>query len=248
MKSSLPADLTVFYVFGAIGLMGVWDGLVRRHIRVRPGEWLPSLAVRGLAAIGIGATCLAFLLIIGHLEMSELSAAVAGCADPLCVLGRIVSPPFTSTGDTIILLALATVFLPWLKGMLDLDGPFRTRLLAPGIWYRERELLTVACKSLQEHKKSPVDANLILEIANDVLRLFHGISPTMSAPDVTASPPTIDMVVRSLTHSSLVRQRRGATEGEQRLILEAITPYIIAKLEAAERRWPWRRRFFATVP
>lgn len=248
MDPSQPLANATVALFGAYGFMGAWDGLVRRHIRVRLNEQFAPLLIEGPMAFVIGLLSLLFLFLLCAFTASGLPVLLADCQTPVCALERIVFLPFT-TGFSLFLMALtAGLFLPWLHGMFDLDGPFRTRMLAPGVWYREREVVTLARQALERQKQPAVDTRVILELADSLLRNFHGISPTMPAPGATAHLPTADMVVRSFAHSSLVHERRGATETAQRVIIEAIVPYIITRLEAAERRWPWRRRFLSTVP
>ena len=248
MDPTQPSINAVLALFGAYTFMGAWDGLVRHHIRIRPNEQFLSLLIEGPMAFLLGMLCLLFFLILCTFVAWGMPGLLAGCQTPVCALERIVLPPFTSWLSLFVVALAAGLFLPWARGMFDLDGPFRTRMLAPGAWYREREVVTLARQALERQKQPAVDTRVILELADSLLRNFHGISPTMPVPGATAHLPTADMVVRSFTHSSLVHERRGATEMAQRVIIEAIVPYIIARLEAAERRWPWRRRFLSTVP
>ena len=248
MDPSQPLANAVFALFAAVLFMGAWDGLVRHHIRVRPNEQFASLLIEGPAAVLLGGMSLLVLVLLCALAVSGLPALTAGCQTPACLLQRIVLLPFTTLSSLFILALTAGLFVPWARGMFDLDGPFRTRMLAPGVWYREREVVALARQALERQRQAEVGTRVILELADSLLREFHGISPTMPTPGAIASPPTCDMVVRSLTHSALVHKRRGATEVAQRIIIDAIAPYSIEKLEAAERRWPWRRRFLTTVP
>lgn len=235
-------------MFAVYAFMGAWDGLVRRHIRLRPGLQTKSLLIQGPLAVIVGIFCVLLLVFLYRLASIGMPALTRGCASSLCLFERNVVLPFTTLPSLLVLALVAALFIPWLRGMFDFDGPFRTLMLAPGVWYREREAFTLARTALDLEGKAPVPANVILDLADNLLLNFHGVSPTMPAPNSTTPPPTRDMVVRAFTSSSLVRKRRGATKVAQRVIIAAMAPYIIDKLEAAERRWPWRRRFLEMFP
>jgi hypothetical protein len=143
------------------------------------------------------------------------------------------------------------MFVPWLRGIRDPDGPFRARLLAPGVWYREREAVTLAQHRLHELGKPAVDVDIILDLADYVVRAYHGIPPTISGRTWQNMQERTDaniMLARLLAHTARLRKRNGATLVAQRIITEAIALYVLEKLEAAEQRWPWRRRFFELFP
>ena len=205
-------------------------------------------------AFVIGTVCVLLLVLLGRLAALGLPAMAAGCADPSCAVGRVIVSPFTTVPSALIALAAGGVFAPWLWGMGDLEGPFRTRLLATGVWYRERELVTLVQTRLREQRRSPMDVDIILEIADDLLRTFHGVSPAMTgAPDHpeqdnSGSATSRKMHARFLAHTYRVRKRPGATMVAQRSVVETVALYTMEKLEAAERRWPWRRRFFELLP
>src|SRR5579859_1083924 len=96
MSSSMGAVVATYVLFAAIGIMGAWDGLVRRRIRIRRGIWYAPLNLRGLPAILVGILCLFLLLLLFRLAVPAGRATVVGCDDPLCAVSRIVVPPFTS--------------------------------------------------------------------------------------------------------------------------------------------------------
>ncbi len=223
-------------MFAVYAFMGAWDGLVRRHIRLRPGLQTKSLLIRGPLAVFVGILCVLLLVILYRLASIGMPALTRGCASSLCVFERSVVLPFTTLPSLLVLALVTALFIPWLRGMFDLDGPFRTLMLAPGVWYRERELIPLVRQRLLEHGQRTVKLELVLELADNLLLTFHGISPTMQNPPEQHNAPTREMVVRSLTRSSLVRKRRRTSEAIQRLIIEAIAPYTMEKLEAAEKR------------
>ena len=249
MQSADPAAMTVFIMFAAYGFMGAWDGLVRRHIRVRVATKLPglSLSVAGPLAMLMGSVCALFLFALVRVAAPPISATVMGCPDPGCALGRLFGPLFTNLTYVIILVAVAATFVPWLWGIRDMEGPFRTQLLAPGVWFRERECVTRAQQRLRAAGQPPVDVNAILKLVDALVLYFGGLSPTMSVADPSETPPTREMVVQALANSTGWTPRNVSAKA-RRLMVEAIALYMIEQYEAAERRWPWRRRFLETVP
>ncbi len=251
MDASQSLASAVFLMFMAFGFMGAWDGLVRHHIRLRRGEWLAPLAFSGPAAYVTGRLCLLFLLFLGSVGLSGLPALEAGCVTPLCAVAHVLWSLCATPMSAFLVIVACGVFVPWLRGIRDPDGPFRTRLLAPGVWYREREVVTLAQHQLYELGKPDVDVDIILDLADYVVRAYHGVPPTISGrtwQKPLERPNANIMLARLLAHTARLRKRDGATLVAQRIITEAIALYVLEKLEAAEQRWPWRRRFFEIFP
>lgn len=249
MDPTESIDIAVFTMFAAISFMGAWDGLLRHHIRIRVSEQYPfSLTLTGAPAFSVGGVCLLFLLIISRMASGAIPALVAGCETPICALGRMLLPPFTNWLAVLTLIIVLAVLIPWARGMFDGDGPFRTRMLAPGVWYRERDIVTLIQTSAHEHKYDEVDIELILHLADAILGAFHGVSPSMPSPGSTAQPPTHEMVIGGMRNTFAARIMHKVPRAKGAIIIDVITMYTITKLEAAERRWPWRRRFLELFP
>lgn len=247
MSNHVAGVVAVYVMFITITFMGAWDGLVRHHIRVRPGEWLPHLTLRRLSAVVVGACCLVLLLFIGDLARRAIPPTVEGCGDLYCVYVRILVPPFTNVLDAFVIVLFLGIFIGWLFDIGDREGPFRTRLLAWGVWYREREIVERVRLALREKHKPPVDVDAVLATSDAILRRFHGTSPTLGRYGPSGESLSRAQAIAMITQSSIGHGRRGIPDSTRRMVLEIITGYAIDQLESAERRWPWRRRLFTVI-
>ena len=248
MNSSVGAAIATYVLFTAIGIMGAWDGLVRRRIRIRRGIWYAPLNLRGLPAILVGILCLFLLLLLFRLAVPAVRATVTGCNDPLCAVSRVVVPPFTNPIAAIVIVTSVFVFAMWLAGIKDHDGPFRSYLLAPGVWYHEREVVALVQQREQKAHKTSVEVDTILAASDRVLRVLHGVSPTMDRSGPAGEPLTRDSAIRWVVRTAGARRRNGSAAPARPFIVETIAGYAIDRLEAAERRWPWRRRLLTILP
>ena len=133
MSQVAAAEAVVVFGF-LVALIGIWDGLIRRHIRLSIDVIQLHIIVRGILAIALGSLCLLLAVLFAQLIIRYTANAVTDCRGQMtCIAGRILTPPFTTWPTALITVIAVAVFANWASDALDYGGPYRRHLLAPGV-------------------------------------------------------------------------------------------------------------------
>jgi hypothetical protein len=232
-------------IFGTIGIMGMWDGLVRRHIRLSMEARGLFIFLRGIAAILVGIVSTLPLYFAAGLEAEHVDAVRATCSSFSCVFRQTVLVLFLWPYVLGTLLFLI-VFLLWLRGALELQGPFRRRMFAPGVWYEEKALVELVRKRLEEAQLPLVDDNVIIRTARGVPAWIRS---SKDDPQVLLKNGNLDTAVLAKRFAMFegIRARRKYPAHPERskalqVMASTIVTYYFDRHEQAVEKWPWRRR------
>ena len=147
--NATPSNETAFLLLTLVGVMGAWDGLIRRHIRITNDAFQLYVSIRGQAAATVGTVCL-FLAIGGIAGLvNVIGGVVSGCRGTLtCVVQNMVLAPVSSWEMGFLSVVTLFVFVLWVIGASDLQGPYRKIPIGRGIWVHEKDLIRLAIQRL----------------------------------------------------------------------------------------------------
>jgi hypothetical protein len=234
---------TVVFLFGVIAVTGTWDGLVRRHIRLSFDGLGMFVLWRGIPAILVGLVSLLLLLFIGLVEVMTIRPVIAACHVMTCTLQQTVLVLFTTWQSIVTVGLFGFLFAYWLWGAFDLRGPYRRQLLAPGVWYKEKEVVALVTQELCAHHLPPIDDDTILRTARTLIINIGKYRSILEDPQDEGEPVTIEalaQVYQEINASRKWRENRGLSEAQRRMAT-TILRYYLDLHERAVEKWPWLR-------
>jgi hypothetical protein len=230
---------TIVFMFGIIGIMGTWDGLIRRHIRLSFDPLGMFIILRGVPAVLVGLVSAVLLLFVARLEMIEVQDVQASCASLTCILQHTVFDLFASLQSLFVLLLFSFVFVYWLWGAFDLNGPYRRQMLALGVWYEEKEAIRQVRQQLQDHHLPPRSDEHIIRAARTLIINLKAYAKIQGSERL--DPKALaDIYV----HINPPRRRdisRASLQAE-RIMAQTILQYYLDLHDRAVVKWPWIRR------
>ena len=242
---STMAGLQAFvFMFGIISLMGTWDGLVRRHIRLSYDVMDMFILLRGLPAFLVGLLSAACLLFMCDLEVTATQTRVAGCPSFACVLQQTVLILFTTWQSIFVLLLVIAFFLYWLWGAFDLKGPYRRQMLAPGVCYKEKEVVEQVTQQLKSHHLPPLSDEQIIRAARTLiinLKMYVSFQSPRRVLSEQLDPKALADVYMIFNPSKRREADRESIQA-RRMMARTILRYYLGLHEQAVEKWPWIRR------
>lgn len=235
---------TFVFMFSTVSLMGTWDGLVRRHIRLSYDVMDMFILLRGLPAFLVGLLSAACLLFMCDLEVTATHTSVAGCLSFACVLQQTVLVLFTAWQSIIVVILCTALFLYWLWGAFDLKGPYRLQMLAPGVWYKEKEVVEQVTQQLQVHHLPPLSDEQIIRAARALIinmKMYASSQPPRQVLGEQLDRKVLTDVYMLLNPPKRREADRQSTQS-RRIMAETILQYYLDLHEQAVKKWPWIRR------
>lgn len=240
--NSVAAAEAVLLLFLLVGLMGAWDGLVRRHIRYDVDVVQLHVSFRGWVAVATGIVGAMLALLAGKIAVTATWQTVIGCRNGIaCATDKLVLPLLTTWQALLVVIVTFVVFALWASGAGDLTGPYTRRYLAPGVWDTDKEILAAVSGRLHARRLPNVNADTVMEMASWVrqsLMLFRRAHRDTVTRNGRLDPAALVEVLIS----TRAVHKFGVDEAPLRVVLKAIADYYRDKYEQAARVWPWRRR------
>lgn len=218
-----------------------WDGLVRRHIRLTRGLLQARINLRGVPAtlLGLVGLCVAALAFTATAQQSGY--VVRACRrSAACIAHTLLLPVFTTWQTVVCLLIVVLVFGPWLRGALDLHGPYRRVWLAPGVWDSEKDILARVSTRCQEAHVAMPEQDSVLAVAGWVRQRTSFISI------VTRKNVTQGMRGEVTRLASVLLASAGAEELDMQsdalnVVVPTVVEYYRDLYERAAEAYPWLR-------
>ena len=235
--SHATAMATLILMMLTLGIMGAWDGIVRRHIRFSLDVYEINVIFGGVRAVLVGMVCAliaALALKLGVQGIEHISIACHN--EPTCILQHTVLPLLLDWRSALVVLTVCVLFFPWLSGALNMQGPFRQRLLAWGVWYREQDLVPLVTKRLQEAELPQIPLDTLIGIARIVWQNARVLAPE----NVSRRKEVPSRFQGTLARQAAKRYR--VSESAAQVVVATIAEYYLKKHEQAVSVWPWRRR------
>jgi hypothetical protein len=158
-----------------------------------------------------------------------------------CILDRAVLPAFSVWYTAIITLVAVALFVNWLSVAFDMQGPYRRFLLAPGVWYSEKEIVGIVRQQLAAKHLGTVDEDFVVQTASQVranMPIFMKIARSTMMKERQLDK---EALVAGNLRSSLL-QRSKLPERVKRVALDTIVQYFLDTHQRAQQKWPWRWR------
>ena len=225
--------------------MGTWDGLKRQNIRIVVDIIDLHINVKGLAAIFVGIVCALGVAAISVIGIQWIVWVVTKCQrGALCILQTTVVAPVTDWIAVICLACAGGLLTLWLPTAFSEKRPYRRFLLAPGIWYREEEVIAHINERLAQAQPSSINEDMLLQIASSVrsrlqLQRFGFRAERISDPSTRM---LIDSLVNDIDGHNKSWRKSSADKATLREIVKAIIEYYLRTQAAANRIWPWRKK------
>lgn len=232
---------TLVFMFGIISIMGIWDGLVRRHIRLSYDALELFILLRGIAAILVGLLSAACLLFVIQVEIIGAQKPVAACPSFFCIVQETILVLFTTWQSIFVVLLCSFVFGYWLWGAFDLKGPYRRQMLAPGVWYKEKVVVEQVHQQLLTHRLSPMSDEYIIRAARTLiinLKTYAALQPPRQVTNGHLDPKALAEIYIQINPPSRRIAARISLQ-EQRIMVTTILRYYLELHGRAVAKWPW---------
>jgi hypothetical protein len=234
----------IVFMFGITGIMGTWDGLVRRHIRLSFDALDVFVLLRSIPAILVGLVSAACLLFVIQFEMIGAQKPVAACPSFICIVQQTVLVLFTTSYSIFVVLLYSFLFAYWLWGAFDLKGPYRRQMLAPGVWYKEKEIVGQVTQQLQAHHLPPLSDEQIIRAARTLIiniKMYASFQPPRQVLGEQLDRKALTDVYILSNRPKRREADRKSTQA-RRIMAETILRYYLDLHEQAVKKWPWIRR------
>jgi hypothetical protein len=151
----------------------IWDGLVRRHIRLTYDLAGWQVNIRRVPAVLLGGLGAVVGIIDGQVIIQQLSLMAGRCRGTFpCMAQQALSPLISSWQVVVAMILELGVFAIWLMGAFELHGPYRRRLIAPGVWFNEKDLVDAVARDLREARMPSVDDDMVLLMGSEIRQLI----------------------------------------------------------------------------
>jgi hypothetical protein len=238
LMQSIAAVETTIIIFVVIFAMGTWDGLIRRHIRVSIDPIGLFLHIRGGSALLLGALSLLVEIGLFRISLPYLLLAWLHCSitKEVCLYTSLVEPILSWWASMLGLAMSVTIFALWIPGALDMQGPYHDRFLAPGVWYREKEMAMTVQEALSAHQCPPMQEDKIINVSERMLYDLHFFKRVL-----TQTRPLDPVIMAEVYLPRARKQFRTFPSRTSRVVTETIFRYYFTKYEQATHIWPWLR-------
>lgn len=232
----------VLFILFLLSVVLIWDGLVRRHLRFTFFATRTDAHIRGWRAVVIGVlgSCLAIGAIIGGVRLIDQINANCQQASA-CVATTLLLAPLASIPIAFLVIGSLILFLGWIWGALDMDGPYQRKILAPGVARSEKELVRRVTRHLHEQGLAPLPSDIIVRMAT-YTRHDMGMFGLRSMGQAERSAQAI----RDQLVASALRQHENELRhisNEARLVLfTTIIDYYQELSGRVAQVYPWRRQ------
>jgi hypothetical protein len=184
------------------------------------------------------------VLIVVGVEKQQWDQVIASCASSSCVFRQTVLVVFLWPFILVTLL-FSSVFVIWLRGAFDLQGPFRRRMLAPGVWYEEKKVVELVRQCLQEDQLPLFDDNTIIRTARS---LRESVGTYKDVPHARLKNGHLDPVFLANLYVNATSGHKYAAHPDKRkaarvMATTILTYYLDAYVRAVEK-WPWRQKIW----
>jgi hypothetical protein len=165
----VPAFVPFFLIFCLLTFMGVWDGLIRRHVRFTYRLLSTDLHLRGVPAIIVGLISLVVLLFLIRLASQQFRLAAQACGgDWNCLAWTLLTPLISNWVTVFVVLLFLIGFIGWALSIRDMQGPYLIYPAAPGVLFSEREIVKRVQHGIGIAGLAPISSDTIVRAASEI--------------------------------------------------------------------------------
>lgn len=224
-----------------ICLTSAWDGLIKRNVRLfTRGKIDLNINFLGLPAQLVGVLDALFALILGKIGADGFIDLADKCNQgAACIFRGAIIPPFTDWISIAMLFFTAAYLIGWILTTFSQPGPCRRSFLAPGVWYREVDLIAEVQQNLERSHPTDIDASTLLWVVNWVRRQLElGYVCSRSALTTSIHKEWAE----DLSRKAHVWRGFSENKAALRKTIQVTIQYYLERNEEANRVWPWRKR------
>lgn len=226
-------------------LIGAWDGLKRQTVRIVVDVIDLHIYLKSLPALLVGIVCTLGIVTICMIGIHWFIWTGNSCQwAASCVLQTTVVAPFTDWVSIICLAMSVGILILWLPTAFSQPRPYRRFLLAPGVWYKEEEVIALINEQLARFQQRSINEDTLLQIAGWVrsrlqLQRFNAHDGSKGGPGTTIM---VNILVDEINGHNRSWRRLSADKATLRVIVKAVIEYYLNTKAEANRVWPWREK------